>query len=30
MAYLGSAETDRPQVLGRRALHAHLKEIDSL
>jgi len=30
LAYLRSAKTDRPQVLGRRALHAHLKEIDSL
>ncbi len=28
--YLRSAETERPQVLNRKTLHAHLKEIDSL
>lgn len=30
LAYLRSAESGRPQVLARRTLHAHLKEIDSL
>lgn len=30
LGYLRSAESDKPQVLSRRALHAHLKEIDQL
>ena len=30
LTYLRSAETERPQVLNRKTLHAHLKEIDSL
>lgn len=30
LAYLRSAESERPQVLNRKTLHAHLKEIDSL
>ena len=30
VAYLRSAEAERPQVLNRKTLHAHLKEIDSL
>ena len=30
LAYLRSAEAERPQVLNRKTLHAHLKEIDSL
>ncbi|MHA6523914.1 hypothetical protein [Tessaracoccus sp. G1721] len=30
LAYLRSADGDRPQPLNRRTLHAHLKEIDSL
>lgn len=30
LTYLRSADTDHPQVLSRTALHAHLKEIDSL
>lgn len=30
LAYLRSATTQRPQALTRKALHTHLKEIDSL
>ena len=30
LAYLRSAQAERPQVLKRKTLHAHLKEIDSL
>ncbi|MHA6513796.1 hypothetical protein [Tessaracoccus sp. Z1128] len=30
LAYLRSAEAEHPQVLNRKTLHAHLKEIDSL
>ena len=30
LAYLRTAEAEHPKVLNRKALHAHLKEIDSL
>ena len=30
LTYLRSAEAEHPQVLNRKTLHAHLKEIDSL